>query len=63
MRIILHKIAHLLKLNYGVCDSFYEGGKLMMSFVCSGCGERSGVTPCDEVIDRELKKQPRPTAE
>ena len=55
MKKILHKIAHLLNWNYGVCDSFYEDGKLMMSFKCTGCGERSGVHEIDNLIDKILK--------
>lgn len=43
VRIILHKIAHLLNWNYGTADSYYEGEKLMMSFLCTGCKKRSGI--------------------
>ncbi|OLS15988.1 MAG: hypothetical protein RBG13Loki_0365 [Promethearchaeota archaeon CR_4] len=52
----LHKIAHILNWNYGKPDAFYEGEKLMMSFKCTGCERRSGIHPCDDVIDRELEK-------
>lgn len=54
MKKILHKIAHFLNLNYGTADAFHENGKLMMSFLCSGCGKRSGIHCCDEIIDREI---------
>jgi hypothetical protein len=56
MKKILHKIAHLLKWNYGRFESYYEGDNLMMSWVCSGCGERSDIFCCDDIIDRELKE-------
>jgi hypothetical protein len=56
MKKILHKIAHLLKWNYGRPDAFYEGDKLMMSFKCSGCGKRSDIHCCDKIIDNEIKK-------
>lgn len=56
MKKILHKIAHLLNWNYGTCEAFTtQEGKLMMSFVCTYCGKRSGIHPIDDVIDRELK--------
>lgn len=54
MKTILHKIAHLLRWNYGRPDAFYKGDKLMMSFLCTGCGERSNIFPYDDIIDREL---------
>lgn len=54
MKTLLHKIAHLLHWNYGIADAFYKGGKLMMSFKCTGCGKRSGIHAIDEVVDREL---------
>jgi hypothetical protein len=54
MKEILHWFAHLLGWNYGICDSYYEGDKLMMSFLCKGCGKRSGIHCVDKVIDREL---------
>lgn len=50
-----HKIAHLLGWNYGRPDAFYDGDKLMMSFLCSGCGKRSNIFHCDNIIDRELE--------
>jgi hypothetical protein len=53
MKKLLHKISHLLKTNKGKPDAFYDGEKLMMSFLCE-CGHRSGIHPCDDVIDREL---------
>jgi len=53
---LLHKIAHLLKWNYGIPESFYEGDKLMMSFKCTGCGERTGVHQIDSLIDSMLKE-------
>ena len=56
MEKILHKIAHWLHWNYGVADAFYDGDKLMMSFKCTGCGKRSNIFPCDDVVDRELSK-------
>lgn len=48
---VLHRIAHKLHWNYGVADSYYEDGKLMMSFKCTGCGERSGIHCVDKLID------------
>lgn len=51
---IIHKIAHLFHCNYGVCDSFYDGDKLMMSFKCSGCGKREGIHCVDKIIDEQL---------
>ena len=60
MKKIIHKIAHILNLNYGVAYSFYEQDKLMMSFKCSTCGELSGIHPIDDVIDRELNLTPAP---
>jgi len=54
---ILHKISHWLGLNKGRPDSFYDGDKLMMSFLCSGCGKRSGIFHItEEWIDEEIKK-------
>ena len=53
---ILHKIAHIFGWNHGRPDAYYDGDKLMMSFLCSGCGERSGIHPIDDVIDEEIKK-------
>lgn len=55
MKRILHKLAHLLRWNYGRPDAFYENGKLMMSFKCSGCGKRQNIFPCDDIVDNELK--------
>lgn len=63
MKKILHKIAHLLSWNYGTADAFYKEGKLYMSFLCTECGERSGIHPCDDVIDRELEKGVTPPHE
>ncbi len=60
MKKIIHKIAHILKLNYGVANAFYDGDKLMMSFKCSTCGEISGIHQCDNIIDRELNLTPAP---
>jgi len=51
MKWILHKIAHLFGWNYGKPDAFYEGEKLMMSFLCTGCGKRSGIHHIDKLID------------
>ena len=56
MKKLLHKIAHLLGWNYGSPDAFYEGDKLMMSFLCSGCGKRQNIFPCDDVIDKQLNE-------
>lgn len=45
---IRHKLAHFLGWNYGDADAFYDsGGELMMSFVCTGCGERSMIHKVD----------------
>lgn len=55
MKKILHKIAHLLSLNYGICDAFYKEDKLMMGFTCSTCGLKEGIHEVDEIINRELK--------
>lgn len=55
MKNFLHKISHLLKTNKGKPDAFYDGEKLMMSFLCE-CGHRSGIHNCDDIIDRELNK-------
>lgn len=52
---ILHKISHILRMNKGNPDAFYEGGKLMMSFKCGGCGERSGIHPIDEILDEIIR--------
>ena len=57
MKSILHKIAHLLKINKGTPDAFYRGEKMYMSFLCAGCDERSDIFPCDDIIDRELRKE------
>jgi hypothetical protein len=55
MKKIIHKIAHLLKLNYGICDSFHtKDGRLMMSFKCSTCGKREGIHPVDEIVDNQI---------
>jgi len=54
MNKLLHKIAHLLKWNYGRPDSFYQGDKLMMSFKCDGCEERTGIHNVDSLIDSML---------
>lgn len=51
-----HAIAHLLHWNYGYADAYYQEGKLMMSFVCTGCRKRSGVHECDEVVSREFRE-------
>ena len=53
---ILHWLAHLLQMNLGNPDAFYEGEKLMMSFKCYGCGKRQGIHPIDEIIDKMLPK-------
>ena len=53
---IRHAIAHFLGMNYGKPDSFYQDDKLMMSFLCTGCRERSSIHPIDGVIDREIKE-------
>lgn len=58
MKKIIHKIAHLFNWNYGVCDAFSKDGKIYMSFLCTGCGKRSGIHPCDDVIDREIINSP-----
>ena len=60
MKAILHKIAHLVGWNYGRADAFYDGDKLMMSFLCTGCGKRSSIHPCDGIIDEQLKIVPSP---
>lgn len=51
---ILHKIAHILNINYGIPDAFYRKDKLMMSFLCTGCGKRDGIHCIDKIIDKEL---------
>jgi len=53
-----HNFAHWLNWNYGVADAFYEEDKLMMSFLCTGCMERSGIHPIDEMVDRALGIDP-----
>lgn len=59
MKKLLHKIAHILKWNYGRCEAFTtQTGILMMSFVCTVCGKKSGVHPVEDIIDRELKIGP-----
>ena len=57
MNNLLHRIAHWLGWNHGICHSFYKGEKLMMSFKCSGCGKLSGVHCVDKIVDRELNNQ------
>ena len=45
---IIHRLAHILRWNYGDADAFYDtDGELMMSFVCTGCGERSMIHKVD----------------
>lgn len=56
MKWLFHKVAHLFGWNYGICDSYYENGKLMMSFLCTGCGKRSGIHCVDYLIDERLKE-------
>lgn len=46
-----HKIAHWLGWNKGMPDAFYQGNKLMMSFLCSGCGKRQGVHEITDLIN------------
>jgi len=53
----LHRIAHLLGWNCGHPDAFYDGDKLMMSFLCN-CGQRSNIFPIDKIVDRELRNEP-----
>lgn len=43
MKTLLHKIAHLLKWNYGKCESWWSDDKIMMGFRCDGCEKLSGV--------------------
>lgn len=59
MNKLLHKIAHLLNWNYGKPDSFYDNDKLMMSFLCSGCGERSDIHCVDNLVDSMIEKDLR----
>jgi hypothetical protein len=53
---LLHKIAHLLGMQRGYPEAFYEKEKLMIKFVCATCGEISGEQEIDDIVDRELKK-------
>lgn len=56
MNKLIHKIKHYFGWNTGTCDSFYQDGKLFMSFKCDECGERFGIHPIDDFLDKELKK-------
>jgi len=49
IKMILHRLAHLLKWNYGIAEAFYENDILMMSFRCSGCGKRYGIHKVDYI--------------
>lgn len=53
---LLHRLSHKLGWFTGYCDAFYQGDQMYMSFVCNTCGERTGIHPCGEIIDRELQK-------
>lgn len=46
---LFHSVAHLFNWNSGNPESFWEGDKLMMSFRCSGCGERQSI---HEITDK-----------
>ena len=47
MKKILHRFAHLLQINKGRPDAFWEGDRLMMSFLCK-CGERQGIMSVED---------------
>ena len=49
---LFHRIMHFLGLYNGYCDAFYDGEKLMMSFVCTTCGKRTGIHCVDKLIDK-----------
>lgn len=51
---LMHRLAHWLGWNCGRPDAFYDGDRLMMSFLCN-CGQRSKPFPIDKIVDRELK--------
>lgn len=54
---ILHKIAHMLQLNCGKVETFYDdNGRLMVGFRCSVCGELGDVECIDSIVDNLLKK-------
>jgi hypothetical protein len=55
---MFHWIKHLLKINTGKCHSWWNDGKLMMSFKCDGCGKLSGIHEVpDEITYPEKRKQ------
>jgi hypothetical protein len=43
MNRLIHKLAHLLGWNYGVCESHWRGDELWMGFRCSVCNSLEGV--------------------
>lgn len=51
-----HRIEHFFKCNKGRPDAFYDGDKLMMSFLCE-CGERSGIHQIDDIINRLIQEK------
>lgn len=55
MKRILHWLAHRLSWNYGVSKSFWDGDRLMMAFVCSGCGAVSGVHEVPPSLYRQYR--------
>lgn len=39
MKALLHRFAHLLRLNYGTVEAWHEGEVLMVGYRCDGCGK------------------------
>lgn len=56
LRSVLHKLAHLFNLQFGLPYSWYDRDVLMIGFRCSTCGDISGVheSPTDNILDKEL---------
>lgn len=43
MRFLLHRLAHLLKINRGRKVTFHLNRTLMIAFRCDSCGELEGL--------------------
>ena len=43
MKRLGHWIAHQFGLNKGMPEAFWKDGKLMMGFLCFGCGKITGI--------------------
>lgn len=49
-----HKFIHFMHWNTGICHSFYDGDRLMMSFKCTHCGKLDGIHDITKMIDNKI---------